>query len=115
PEDHEQRHHRRDEVGVGDLPGAAVVGGVAGLFDSPDDDRLGVVRHQPEPACFTARQASSVSSADGRSSEKTALRANSTATTGAVPRSAATTPSLMQRRYFPFATSCSSELVAIGW
>src|SRR5206468_9403103 len=116
PEHDEQRHHRGHEVRVGDLPRAAVVGGVALLLPADDDARLRVLGggHQPA-AALTARQAASVSSLDGRSSEKIALRANSMATMGAAPLSEATTPSLMQRRYLPLDTSCSSALVAMGW
>src|SRR5207249_4352762 len=109
PEHDEERHHRGHEVRVGDLPRAAVVRGVALLLPADDDARLRVLGggHQPA-AAFTARQAASVSSLDGRSSEKMALRANSTATMGAAPFSEAMTSSLMQRRYLPLHASSSS-------
>src|SRR5207302_8966936 len=115
PEHDEEGHHRGHEVRVGHLPRAAVVGGVAFLLPADYDARLRVLGGHQAAAALTARQAASVSSLDGRSSEKIALRANAMATIGAAPLSEATTPSLMQRRYLPLDTSCSSALVAIGW
>src|ERR1017187_2627880 len=38
PHDHEEGHHRRHEVGVGDFPGPAVMAGRA-FLDLLDDDR----------------------------------------------------------------------------
>src|SRR5262249_13852963 len=116
PHHQEERHHGGDEVRVRDLPGAPMVpAAVSALLLADDDLDLlrGGVGHQPA-VCLRARQASSTSSDGGRSSEKIALRANSTATLGAAPRSEAMMPSLMQRRYLPLATSCISTLVAIG-
>src|SRR5580704_16223095 len=37
PEHDEERHHRRHEVGVGDLPGAAVMSAVSAFFFDDDD------------------------------------------------------------------------------
>src|SRR5262245_18074262 len=123
PEDDEDRHHGGHEVGVGDLPRPAVVGGAHRPL-LPDDD-AGLVHlhrlphleahHRQAVALLSARHASSVSAEVGRSSGKIALGANSTATIGAEPRTESRSPSLLQRRYLAFATPRSSALVAIGW
>jgi hypothetical protein len=39
PQQHEEGHHRRDEIGIGDLPRAAVVAAADDLLDAADDDR----------------------------------------------------------------------------
>src|SRR5207237_4803611 len=114
PEDDEDRHNGGDEVGVGDLPRSAVIRRTRPTPLLHDDPRL-IHRRAQALALFSPRQAWSVSSEVGRSSEKIALRANSIATIGADPRTEASSPSLMQRRYLAFATPCSSALVAIGW
>src|SRR6185503_5012036 len=97
PHHHEERHHRRDEVGVGELPHAHAAMGRE-FTAIADDDAAARLVGVHVVAAFTCLQARSVSSPDGRSAEKIALRANSMATTGAAPRSAATMPSLMLRR-----------------
>jgi hypothetical protein len=38
PHQQEKRHHRGDEIGVRNLPGAAMVGMAAGFLDPLDDD-----------------------------------------------------------------------------
>src|SRR5581483_11454708 len=40
PHDQEERHHRRHEVGVGDLPHAAVMAALVGVAAAADDDEL---------------------------------------------------------------------------
>ena len=40
PQQQEERHHRRDEIGIGDLPGAAMRRMAAMAFDLLDDERL---------------------------------------------------------------------------
>jgi hypothetical protein len=44
PHEKEEGHHGRHEVGIGDLPGAAMVG-MAGLLDLLDDDGLIEIGH----------------------------------------------------------------------
>src|SRR3546814_17839641 len=60
PEQQEERHHRGHEVGVGHLPGAAVMAGGAYLLDLLDDDDGGVVVarccHGDESALCRRRQ-----------------------------------------------------------
>src|SRR4030095_15018210 len=66
PEHDEERPHRGDEVGVGDLPGAAMMAAaVALLLDDPDPDLFVVPAHA---ALFVAalRPASDSSLAGGR-------------------------------------------------
>ena len=55
PQEQEEGHHRRREVGQGDLPGAAVVP-VSVLFDLSDNDGLGFAH----AAWFCSAAASSV-------------------------------------------------------
>ena len=50
PHQQEERHHRGDEVGVGDLPRAAVLA-VAALADPLDDDRLELFRVAGHVSC----------------------------------------------------------------
>src|SRR5262249_3487468 len=86
PHQQEEGHHRRHEVGVSDLPGAAMVA-MAALLDLLDDDRLellavaghGSVLHQ----AFLPLTWPSSSAKVGRSVEYSTLRPNSTATCGA--------------------------------
>src|SRR5690606_19820075 len=77
PHNEEERHHRRHEIGVGDLPAAAVrcrMGAAVAL----DHAWLGVgTGHGQRP--FTARTCSSSSTNDGLSVEYSTLRPNSTA------------------------------------
>ena len=40
PQQEKERHHRGDEVGIGDLPGATMVAAVANALDPLDDERL---------------------------------------------------------------------------
>src|SRR3546814_19803667 len=51
PEQQEKGHHRRHEIGIGDLPGAAVMTAMAFLDDLLDADRarLGLVRSEEAP------------------------------------------------------------------
>src|SRR5690606_15050236 len=98
----EERHHRRDEVGIGHLPGATVVAAVA-LLHLLDDDDVVVLGHddderwrretrqprrQAAAATSPARlplQTASVSSNDGLTSSGSVRRANSTAIAGGKP------------------------------
>src|SRR5581483_900649 len=102
PQHDEQRHHRRDEVAVGDLPGAVAAAVAPAGGHLPDDGRVGVVvvallgRHRY--LGVMAIVVASTSTRDGRSWAKMARRANSTATNGAAPLAKATTPALMQLR-----------------
>ena len=90
PHQEEEGHHRRDEVRVSDLPGAAMSAG-ATLLDLLYDDRLlGIVTHLRSPASrgqpylpLRLLRSSSSSRNVGRSFEKSTLRPNSTATCGA--------------------------------
>jgi hypothetical protein len=66
PEHHEQRHHRGDEVGVGDLPGPAVVAVATDLLDDLATRWLRRGRHDQLP--FKDCMALSASENDGRSS-----------------------------------------------
>src|SRR4051812_48086828 len=115
PHHQEERHHRRHEVGVGHLPGAAVMA-VGRRLPALDDDRR-TDRAHAASACASAagaRQYCSVSENDGRSSAGMERRANSTAIAGASPLLSARTPHLIVARYWPSkSTRCSSD-VAIG-
>ena len=101
PQHDEERHHRRHEVGVRDLPRAVgMLGPPAPRL--PDDERR-LLRIGPTPADhaglgLTASVEASTSTSDGRSWVKMARRANSTATNGAAPFEKATTPALRQCR-----------------
>ena len=53
----EERHHRGDEVRVGDLPGAAVMAGVAALLLDDDDGVLASLRSTPPPPSAPSRRA----------------------------------------------------------
>ena len=50
PHQQEERHHGGDEVGVGDLPGPAVVGAARDLLHLLDHDRQVVVQRHGDPA-----------------------------------------------------------------
>ena len=50
PQEQEERHHRRHEVGIGHLPGAAVMA-VPAFLALLDDDRLTLVRHGSDLSC----------------------------------------------------------------
>ncbi len=78
PEHDEERHHGRHEVGVRDLPGAAVMAAVATLHLLDDDDRF-VALHAD---FLSSAKAFSSSSMEGRSSEKIARRPNSIESAG---------------------------------
>src|SRR5208337_341575 len=96
PENDKQCHHGRDKVGVGDLPGAAVMAAVAALFLQDDDgtrfihDVCTLSKAQADAADAAAaapppRQAFSSSWKEGRTWPGIARRAVSTAMMGALP------------------------------
>jgi hypothetical protein len=57
PHQHEEGHHRSDEIGIGDLPCAAVMPVTARDLLPLDDDRrdTAVDRHVPPPLSFTPK------------------------------------------------------------
>src|SRR5262249_27973872 len=119
PQQKEERHHGRHEVGIGHFPGAAMVAAMAAALFFADDDnrRLGVVSGHvvPQPVgAASAEVASSTSRKVGRTSLSSALRAYSIDTDGAQPCRCASRPILMHCRYLPSASRIAFSELAIG-
>ena len=94
PHHHEERHHGRHEVGIRDLPGTAVMTGVALRFLLDDDDGpiAALLCH-----AYAAFRVSASSSANvGRSTGSKLRRANSTHVIGESPRANASIAVRMQ-------------------
>ena len=115
PQHHEERHHGGHEVGVGHLPGAAVMGRVA-LALLLDDDDVGAARSSAiQPSALQLPHGCSSSWLVGRSSEKMPAARNS------IARSRARAAGRGQHAFLDAQhearlrrVACISMLVAIG-